>query len=107
MNFNAPLFKFLRILLFPFSLIYGLIIWFRNRMYDPCKLMLWQTVLTPAICSANNGNVCCRTDVVWPLRASGSDCGLSAPHIAPAYVGHMQGIAQVIRDPAVCSLPLA
>ncbi|RYY22401.1 MAG: tetraacyldisaccharide 4'-kinase [Chitinophagaceae bacterium] len=34
MNFNAPLFKPLRILLFPFSLIYGLIIWLRNRMYD-------------------------------------------------------------------------
>lgn len=34
MNFNAPLLRPLRILLFPFSLIYGLIIWIRNKLFD-------------------------------------------------------------------------
>jgi tetraacyldisaccharide 4'-kinase len=34
MNFNAPLLRPIRILLFPFSLIYGLIIWIRNKMFD-------------------------------------------------------------------------
>ena len=34
MNFNAPLLKSIRILLFPLSLIYALIIWTRNRMFD-------------------------------------------------------------------------
>jgi tetraacyldisaccharide 4'-kinase len=34
MNFNAPLLKPIRILLFPFSLIYGAIVWLRNRLYD-------------------------------------------------------------------------
>jgi len=34
MNFNAPLLRPIRILLFPFSLIYALIIWLRNKMFD-------------------------------------------------------------------------
>ena len=34
MNFNAPLLRPVRMLLFPFSLIYGLIIWIRNKMFD-------------------------------------------------------------------------
>jgi tetraacyldisaccharide 4'-kinase len=34
MNFNAPLLRPIRILLFPFSLIYALIIWIRNKMFD-------------------------------------------------------------------------
>lgn len=34
MNFNAPLLRPLRILLFPLSLIYGLIIWIRNKLFD-------------------------------------------------------------------------
>lgn len=34
MNFNAPLLRPVRMLLFPFSLIYGLIIWVRNKMFD-------------------------------------------------------------------------
>ena len=34
MNFKAPLLRPIRILLFPFSLIYGLIIWIRNKMFD-------------------------------------------------------------------------
>jgi tetraacyldisaccharide 4'-kinase len=52
MNFNAPLFKPLRILLFPFSLVYGLIIWLRNRMYD--KNILRSTGFNkPLICVGN------------------------------------------------------
>jgi len=34
MNFNFPLLKPIRILLFPFSLIYFLLIYLRNRLYD-------------------------------------------------------------------------
>lgn len=34
MNFNAPLLKPVRILLFPFSLIYGFIVWVRNKLFD-------------------------------------------------------------------------
>jgi tetraacyldisaccharide 4'-kinase len=34
MNFNAPLLRPIRILLFPFSLIYALAIWIRNMMFD-------------------------------------------------------------------------
>lgn len=34
MNFNAPLLRPVRMLLFPFSLIYGLIVWIRNKLFD-------------------------------------------------------------------------
>jgi tetraacyldisaccharide 4'-kinase len=34
MNFNAPLLRPVRMLLFPISLIYGLIIWIRNKFFD-------------------------------------------------------------------------
>lgn len=34
MNFNAPLLRPVRILLFPFSLLYALIIWIRNIFFD-------------------------------------------------------------------------
>src|SRR5687767_12164751 len=34
MNFNAPLLRPVRMLLFPFSLVYALIIWIRNKMFD-------------------------------------------------------------------------
>ncbi len=34
MNFNAPLLRPVRILLFPFSLLYGLAIWIRNIFFD-------------------------------------------------------------------------
>jgi tetraacyldisaccharide 4'-kinase len=34
MNFNAPLLRPIRILLFPFSLIYAVAIWIRNMMFD-------------------------------------------------------------------------
>ena len=34
MNFNAPLLKPIRILLFPFSLVYAAIVWFRNLLFD-------------------------------------------------------------------------
>ena len=34
MNFNIPLLKPIRILLFPLSLLYWLVIWIRNRLFD-------------------------------------------------------------------------
>lgn len=34
MNFNAPLLRPIRILLFPFSLVYALLVWIRNRFFD-------------------------------------------------------------------------
>ncbi len=34
MNFNAPLLRPVRMLLFPFSLIYALVIWIRNKLFD-------------------------------------------------------------------------
>lgn len=34
MNFNAPLLRPIRILLFPFSLIYASVVWARNKMFD-------------------------------------------------------------------------
>lgn len=34
MNFNAPLLRPVRILLFPFSLFYGLVLWIRNKLFD-------------------------------------------------------------------------
>lgn len=34
MNFNAPLFRPVRMLLFPFSLVYGAIVWIRNKLFD-------------------------------------------------------------------------
>jgi tetraacyldisaccharide 4'-kinase len=34
MNFNTPMLKPLRVLLFPFSLIYGLIVWIRSKLFD-------------------------------------------------------------------------
>lgn len=34
MNFNAPLLRPVRMLLFPFSLIYGFIVWIRNKLFD-------------------------------------------------------------------------
>jgi tetraacyldisaccharide 4'-kinase len=52
MNFNAPLFKPLRVLLFPFSLIYGLIVWVRNRLYDN-KIFRSVTFNKPVICVGN------------------------------------------------------
>lgn len=52
MNFNAPLLRPIRILLFPFSLVYGLIIWVRNRLYD--KKVLGTTAFNlPVICVGN------------------------------------------------------
>jgi tetraacyldisaccharide 4'-kinase len=52
MNFNAPLFKPLRLLLFPFSLIYGFIIWTRNRLYDS-KVFRSVVFNKPLICIGN------------------------------------------------------
>ena len=52
MNFNAPLLRPFRILLFPFSLLYGAAIWIRNRLYD--KGILRSTGFNlPIICIGN------------------------------------------------------
>lgn len=52
MNFNAPLLRPFRILLFPFSMVYGAAIWIRNRLYD--KGILRSTGFNlPVICIGN------------------------------------------------------
>jgi tetraacyldisaccharide 4'-kinase len=52
MNFNAPLLRPFRILLFPFSLIYGAAVWIRNRLYN--KGILRSTGFNlPIICVGN------------------------------------------------------
>ncbi len=52
MNLNFPLLKPVRILLLPFSLIYALIIWLRNRCYD-WKMMPSTSFNLPVICVGN------------------------------------------------------
>lgn len=48
MNFNAPLLRPVRMLLFPFSLIYGLIVWIRNLLFDK-KLLSSSSFNLPVI----------------------------------------------------------
>lgn len=52
MNFNAPLLKPIRILLFPFSLVFALFVWLRNRLYDR-KIIQSSTFNLPLICVGN------------------------------------------------------
>jgi len=52
MNFNAPLLRPFRILLFPFSLIYGVAIWLRNLLYDK-KILRSTGFNLPIICIGN------------------------------------------------------
>lgn len=52
MNFNAPLLKPIRILLFPFSLLYGAIVWLRNRLFN-VKLLRSTSFNLPVICVGN------------------------------------------------------
>src|ERR1700741_367634 len=52
MNFNAPLLKPIRILLFPLSVIYALIIWIRNRLYDK-NVFQGTSFNLPVICVGN------------------------------------------------------
>ncbi|ULQ54199.1 tetraacyldisaccharide 4'-kinase [Flavihumibacter fluvii] len=52
MNFNFPLLKPIRIILFPFSLIYFVAIYIRNRFYDK-KLLPSQSFGLPIICVGN------------------------------------------------------
>lgn len=52
MNFNAPLLRPIRILLFPLSLVYGLIIWIRNRLFD-LKWLPSTSFNLPIICIGN------------------------------------------------------
>lgn len=52
MNFNAPLLRPIRILLVPFSILYGAIVWLRNRLYD--RQVLKSTSFNlPLICVGN------------------------------------------------------
>jgi tetraacyldisaccharide 4'-kinase len=52
MNFNAPLLKPIRILLFPLSLVYGAVVWLRNRLFD--RNILKSTAFNlPIICVGN------------------------------------------------------
>lgn len=52
MNFNFPLLRPIRILLFPLSLIYGLIVFLRNWMYNK-KLFSSTSFALPIICVGN------------------------------------------------------
>ena len=52
MNFNFPLLRPVRILLFPLSLIYGLIVFLRNKMYDN-HLFSSTSFAFPIICVGN------------------------------------------------------
>jgi tetraacyldisaccharide 4'-kinase len=52
MNFNAPLLRPFRILLFPFSLVYGAAIWLRNLLYDK-KILRSTGFNLPIICIGN------------------------------------------------------
>lgn len=52
MNFNAPLLKPIRILLFPFSILYGAAVWIRNRLFDRQVLGSSKFAL-PVICVGN------------------------------------------------------
>ena len=52
MNFNFPLLRPIRILLFPFSLLYALIIWVRNWFYDR-NLLQSSSFNLPLICVGN------------------------------------------------------
>src|ERR1700755_804291 len=52
MNFNFPLLKTIRVLLFPFSLIYFLVIFMRNRCYNT-GLLKSTSFNLPLICIGN------------------------------------------------------
>ena len=52
MNFNAPLLRPIRILLFPVSLIYGAVIWLRNRLYNK-NVLKSSSFNLPVICVGN------------------------------------------------------
>lgn len=52
MNFNFPLLKPIRIILFPFSLLYYVAIYLRNRLYDK-KILPAQSFGLPIICVGN------------------------------------------------------
>jgi tetraacyldisaccharide 4'-kinase len=52
MNFNFPLLKPVRILLFPFSLLYYAVIYLRNRMYDK-NILKSSSFNLPVICVGN------------------------------------------------------
>ncbi|MDF2191919.1 tetraacyldisaccharide 4'-kinase [Paraflavitalea sp. CAU 1676] len=52
MNFNAPLLRPIRVLLFPVSLVYGAVIWLRNRLYDK-NILKSSAFNLPVICVGN------------------------------------------------------
>jgi len=52
MNFNAPLLRPIRILLFPFSLAYGAVVWLRNRLYDK-NILKSADFNLPLVCVGN------------------------------------------------------
>lgn len=52
MNFNAPLLRPIRILLVPLSLVYGAIVWLRNRLFDK-NILKSSSFNLPVICVGN------------------------------------------------------
>ncbi|HEY8398547.1 MAG TPA: tetraacyldisaccharide 4'-kinase [Flavihumibacter sp.] len=74
MNFNFPLLKPLRILLFPFSLLYWLVIFVRNRLYN-ANILRSAKFNLPIICVGNiaAGGTGKSPMVEWLLRNFGSE----------------------------------
>lgn len=74
MNFNFPLLKPLRILLFPFSLLYWVAIFLRNKLYD-WKLLKTASFNIPIICIGNiaAGGTGKSPMVEWLLRHFGKE----------------------------------
>jgi len=52
MNFNDPLLRSFRIVLFPLSLVYGLAVWLRNSLFDK-KILRSSSFNLPVICVGN------------------------------------------------------
>lgn len=52
MNFNAPLLRPIRVLLFPVSLVYGAVVWLRNRLFDK-NILKSSSFNLPVICVGN------------------------------------------------------
>jgi tetraacyldisaccharide 4'-kinase len=74
MNFNVPLLKPIRILLFPFSLIYALMVFLRNFLYD--KKLLSSTTFNFPLISVGNlsvGGTGKSPMVEWLLRQLRND----------------------------------
>lgn len=78
MNFNFPLLKPLRMLLFPFSLVYWLVIFVRNKLYD-ANILKAARFNIPIVCVGNiaAGGTGKSPMVEWILRQFEKDLKLA------------------------------